>query len=75
MYSGVVAAAITSNGNGSLLDYNYSYDYLWRMTEASLPASDAWSEKGLTYDSMEKLRETARIGKNAHDIRVELMKA
>ena len=62
MYSGVVAAAITSNGNGSLLDYNYSYDYLWRMTEASLPASDAWSEKGLTYDRNGNIRSLTRLG-------------
>ena len=62
LYSGVVAAAITSNGDESPLDYNYYYDYLWRMTEASLPASDAWSEKGLTYDRNGNIRSLTRLG-------------
>lgn len=32
------------------------------MTEASLPASDAWSEKGLTYDRNGNIRSLTRLG-------------
>ena len=49
LYSGMISGTDSRNGSGTssagTLDYDYSYDYLWRLTEASLPGSDIYEKK------------------------------
>ncbi|MBQ0044559.1 MAG: RHS repeat-associated core domain-containing protein [Bacteroidales bacterium] len=66
LYSGMISGVDSHNGNGTspsgTLDYDYGYDYLWRLTEASLPGTDDWAEKGITYDRNGNLRSLTRHG-------------
>lgn len=66
LYSGMISGTDSRNGSGTssagTLDYDYSYDYLWRLTEATLPGSDSWAEKGITYDRNGNLRSLTRHG-------------